>query len=162
MNDRGDHIRTLQGIEARVMEDVFVGRSWRIVGSVLTLVAATAAGAWWIEATQHSWVHAARTVSASTAASLLVAALASGAALRLRRYKWCCGAAYCGAFATVIGIGAFWWVGTGHVGIRVSWLVFADLATATLTLGWLATILTPVERSQPEMRTYFVHQRRYS
>lgn len=152
----------LQRIEARVLDDVFVGRAWSVLGGASTLVAATAAAAWWFEAAQYSWAHAAGTVSTSTTASLLVAALISGAALRLRRYRWCCGAAYCCALATVMGIGAVWWVGTGHIGMRVSWLVLADLATVTLAFGWLNAILTPVERSQPEMRTHHVYGERNS
>jgi hypothetical protein len=54
--------------------------------------------------------------------------------------------------AAVIGIGAFWWVRTARTGTGLSWLVVADVATVTLTLGWLAVIVTPIERSQPDMR----------
>jgi len=76
----------------------------------------------------------------------------SALALWRRRYGWCCAAAYCGAVTTVIGMGSFWWVRTGHVGIGIAWLLVADVAVIMMTGGWLTVIITPVERSQPQMR----------
>jgi hypothetical protein len=59
--------------------------------------------------------------------------------------------------AAVIGIGVFWWVRTGQAEIGLLWLIVADLVAVTLTVGWMAVILTPIEHSQPDMRRRFVH-----
>ena len=147
---------TLQMIENRVLEEVWIARVWRAVGGALAVALAGAALAWWPEAMGQESPHGANVVPTVTVALALVTSTVSALALRLRRYRWCCAAAYCCGLAAVIGIGAFWWVRTGHLGIGLSWLVLADLAAVTLTLGWIAVIVTPVERSQPDMRRRFV------
>jgi hypothetical protein len=150
------HQRTLKTIENRVLEEVWIGRVWRVVGGALATALAGTALACWLEAMGQESPHAANRVPTVTVVGLVVASAVSARALRLRRYRWCCAAAYCCGLAAVIGIGAFWWVRTGHAGIGLSWLVLADLAEVPLTLGWLAVIVTPIERNQPDMRRRFV------
>ena len=52
----------------------------------------------------------------------------------------------------MFGIGAFWWVRTGRPDAPLTWLLLADIAVVVLTALWLAVIVTPIERSQPDMR----------
>jgi hypothetical protein len=151
------HRRALRTIENRVLEEVSIQRAWRAVGSALAVVLACAASVWWLEVIGRESPHAAKTVSGVGVGALLVASVISAVALRLRRYRWCCIAANCGGLAAVIGIGVFWWVRTGQAEIGLLWLVVADLVTVTLTVGWIAVILTPIEHSQPDMRRRFVH-----
>jgi hypothetical protein len=154
------HQRTLQKLETRVLEEIWIGRVWRAVGGALAVALAGTALAWWLEAMGHESPHGANRVPAVTVVLAVVTSVVSAVALRLRRYRWCCAAAYSCALAAMIGIGAFWWVRTGHAGIGLSWLMLADLAAVTLTLGWIAMIVTPVERSQPDMRRQFVRRQR--
>jgi hypothetical protein len=146
----------LKAIESRVLEEVSIGRFWRTTGGVLAVALAATALVWWIEAMGQESPHGANRIPTATVALALVTSTISALALRLRRYRWCCAAAYCCGLAAVIGIGAFWWVRTGHVGIGLSWLVLADLAAVSLTLGWVAVIVIPIERSQPDMSRRFV------
>jgi hypothetical protein len=127
------------------------------VGGVLAVVVAGAALAWWLEVIDRGLPHAANIVSGVAVGALLVASAVSALALRLRLFRWCCTAAYCGGLAAVIGIGVVWWVRTGQAGIALLWLVVADLATVTLTVGWFAVIVTPIECSQPDMRSRLAH-----
>lgn len=136
--------RMLDDIEHRVLEEVWLGRrrsvtGWALVGSVFATVML-----WRIDAAGH--VPTVATVILSTAAS------ASGLALARRRYRWCCVAAYSCGLASVFGIGAFWWVRTGRPNAPLTWLMLADIAILVLTALWLAVIVTPIERSQPDMR----------
>lgn len=123
--------------------------AWRATGAALALALAAMASVWWFEALAKA---SPRGIPAVAVVALVAASAVSACAIRLRRYRWCCAAAYCCGLAAVIGIGAFWWTRTGKTGIGLSWLVFADLITVTLTVGWLAVIVTPIERSQPDMR----------
>lgn len=146
------HQRTLQRIESRVLEEVLIGRAWCAAGVALAVALAGMASAWWLESTGHQSPHDANRVPTIAVLALVGASAVSARALRLRRYRWCCAAAYCCGLAAVIGIGTFWWVRTGSTQMGLSLLVPADLVTVTLTLGWLAVIVTPIERSQPDMR----------
>jgi len=153
-----EHLRTLQTIETQVLEEVSISRACRTIGSALAIGLAGLASIWWLDAAGHASPQPAKVVPTVAVAALGGASAVSTLALRLQRYRWCCAAAYCCGLAAVIGIGAFWWVRTGQTGIGLLWLVFGDLITVTLTLGWLAVIVTPIERSQPDMREQFVHR----
>ncbi|PRI15681.1 hypothetical protein B2J96_09510 [Mycobacterium shigaense] len=142
----------LQAIENQVLDEVSISRLRRAVVAALATALAAAASVWWLEETGKALPYAANRVPAAAAVALLGSAVISAAAVRLSRYRWCCAAAHGCGLAAVIGIGAFWWVRTGPTGIGLSWLVFADLTAVALTVGWLAIILTPIERSQPDMR----------
>ncbi|GBG36726.1 hypothetical protein [Mycobacterium montefiorense] len=144
--------RMLRRIENRVLEQVWIARARRGVGGALVVVLAIAAWAWWLEAVARGLSGAAIALPAAAVVFFVAASALSALALALRRFRWCCAAAYCCGLAAVIGIGAFWWARTGTLAIGVSWLVLADLTTLVLCAGWLAVILTPIERSQPDMR----------
>jgi hypothetical protein len=148
--------RMLQDIEHRVLEDVWLGRGRSAAGCALVAVLGTAVVAWWIDAVGF----ASNRMPTVAAAVLLLASGASGVALAVRRYRWCCAATYCCGLASVIGIGAFWWLRTGRSGAPMTWLVLADIAAVVLAIFWLAVIITPIERSQPDMRTPRVFERR--
>ena len=143
---------TLRIIEHRVLEEVWIGRLQRAAGSAFTVALAGTAAVWWLDVSGRSAPHGGNRVATVTVAVFMVASAVSGSALALRRYRWCCAAAYCCGLTAVIGIGAFWWLRTGRTGIELTWVVLADLAAMALTLGWLAVIVTPIERSQPDMR----------
>lgn len=136
--------RMLDDIEHRVLEEVWLGRrrsatGWTLVGTLSATVML-----WRIDATGH--------VPTVAAVMLLLASGASGLALTRRRYRWCCVAACSCGLASVFGIGAFWWVRTGRLDAPLTWLAIADIAVVLLTAQWLAVIVTPIERSQPDMR----------
>jgi len=154
------HERVLRAIENRVLEDVRISTRWRVVGGAVAVIVAAMAIAWWIEAIAQGSPHAANPVPAIAVAALVIASVVSVLALGLQRYRWCCAASYGCGLGAVAGIGAFWWVRTGRAGIGLQWLVLADLAAVILTLGWLAVIVTPIERSQPDMRRCSVCRQR--
>lgn len=136
--------RMLDDIEHRVLEEVWLGRrrsaiGWALVGSLFATVML-----WRIDVA--GYVPTVAVVMLSTASVL------SGLALALRRYRWCCVAAYSCGLASVFGIGAFWWVRTGRPDAPLTWLTLADVAVVVLTVHWLAVIVTPIERSQPDIR----------
>lgn len=141
--------RMLQDIEHRVLEEVWLGRGRSIMGCALVVMLSATTVLWWIDATDDS----SHRVPTITTVMLLVASAASGLALALRRYRWCCAAAYCCGLASVFGIGALWWLRTGRPGAPLTWLVLADIAIVVLTILWLTLIITPIQCSQPDMRT---------
>ncbi|OBC08452.1 hypothetical protein A5784_07330 [Mycobacterium sp. 852013-50091_SCH5140682] len=140
---------TLRTIEGRVLDEVWMGRSRFAGGVAAVLVLAVSAVTWWCLGD----TGAAQGVPAVSLVMFALAGAASSVALARRRYRWCCAAAYFSGLATVIGVGALWWLRTGHHGTGLAWLVAADLAVAALTGHWLTLVFTPIERSQPDMRT---------
>ena len=151
-SDLDSHQRTLRRIENRVLDDVLIGRARRAAGVALTAGMAGMASVWWRELIGHQSPHASTRIPAIAVLALVGASVVSFLALRLRRYRWCCAAAYSCGLAAVIGIGAFWWVRTGPTRLELSWLVLADLVAMTLAVGWLALVVSPIERTQPDMR----------
>ncbi|ORA28874.1 hypothetical protein BST13_27750 [Mycobacterium aquaticum] len=140
---------TLRTIEGRVLDEVWMGR-WRFAAGVLAvLVLVVGAVTWWFLAD----TGAAHSVPMVGLVMFALAAVASAAALLRRRYRWCCAAAYFSGLATVVGVGALWWLRTGHHATGLAWLVAADLAVMALAGHWLTLVFTPIERSQPDMRT---------
>lgn len=103
---------------------------------------------------EEMWLGRTRSIVATVAVTTLpMASAASGFALVRHRYRWCCAAAYCTALASVVGTGVFWWLRTGQSGAPLMLLTLADVAVVTLTIFWMTVIVTPVDRSQPDMRT---------
>lgn len=144
--------RMLQDIESRVLEEVWLGPVHSAVGGALAAMLCTTSVVWRIDALGH--------VPTVAAAMLLLASAISGLALARRRYRWCFAAAYSCGLASVFGIGAFWWLRTGRPGAALTWLMLADMAVVVLTILWLTVIITPIERSQPDMRSPGPLQRR--
>ena len=146
----------LRQIGRRVLDDVWMSGRARAftLGAVATLGGGALNG--WLDTaakataqTQTVWIS-----QAAIGLFVLTAALSS-AAVGLRRFRWCCAAAYLGGIATVTGLGMVWWHQTAPSGRSAgpsAWMVIGVLACATLTVIWLSVILTPLERSQPDIR----------
>lgn len=142
----------LRKISRRVLEDVWIGIRVRafLVAVVATLVGTAIVG--WLQLAARdttSWI------SCGAVALFGLAASASSLAVGLRRFRWCCAAAYISGMATVVGWGMVWWYRTAPPGRSMgtsAWMVLGVLAATVLTLTWLGVILTPSERSQPDMR----------
>ncbi|MGJ6126727.1 hypothetical protein QN239_29530 [Mycolicibacterium sp. Y3] len=144
--------RTLAGIESRVLDDIWLGPGRVAAQGFLTLMLAVSATMWWFNTIGGHSSHGLNRVPSITIFVLFAAAVVSAFALRLQRFRGVCAAAYAGGLAAVIGIGAFWWLRTGRPGASLGWLTIADIAAVLLTAGWMLVIVTPIERSQPEMR----------
>lgn len=144
---------TLRAIELQVLEDVWMSPSRRRFVLAVTLVLGMAAVGRWSNLGAHAspTLHV-DAVAPATAAMFLLACLISAVALRRRYFRWCCAAAYTAALSTVTGLAALWWHQTADGSDPLVWTLIAVLASATLAITWLATILTPLEDSQPDMR----------
>nr|WP_325503319.1 hypothetical protein [Mycobacterium sp.] len=148
-----DHIEAvLRKIGRRVLEDVWKSGRARAfaVMAMATLVGVTIVG--WLglaaEATT-SWL------SCIAITLFGLTALVSSVAVCRLRFRWCCAAAYVSAIAAVAGLGMVWWHRTAPPGSSSgpsAWMVIGVLTAAILNLAWLSVILTPSERSQPDMR----------
>ncbi|MUM17600.1 hypothetical protein FZI91_15630 [Mycobacterium sp. CBMA271] len=145
---------TLRAIELQVLEDVWMSPARRRTALAATVVLGVAAVGRWSNLGAHAnpTLHVDAVVP-GTAIMFLVACVVSAVALRRRYFRWCCAAAYTAALSTVISLAALWWHQTADGSDPVAWTLAASLAAITLTITWLATILTPLEDSQPEMRT---------
>ena len=144
----------LAGIESRVLDEVWVG-AWRSAVCWLTsVILVLAALMWWHDVAGYVAVRGSNRVPLVGLVALMIAAAMSAWALRLRSFRACCVAACTCGLAAVFGVGAFWWLHTGRPGAPSSWLLVADAAVIILTIGWLSVVLTPMERSQPQMRAY--------
>lgn len=152
--------RTLRGVEDRVLQEIWFGvvRAGAMGALCLWVVATSAL--WWVDFNEHPPPHITARVSGATLVVLGIASVTSVEALGVRRFRWCCAAAYCCRLASVIGIGAFWWLRTGPSRVTSTWLVAADVAMVMLCACWLALIITPVERSHPDMRIARSHSGR--
>ncbi|ALR11818.1 hypothetical protein MYCSP_10570 [Mycobacteroides saopaulense] len=144
---------TLRAIERGVLEDVWMSRPRQWTALLAALVLGVAAVSRWSNLGAHDSpsLHVDAVVPA-TSTMFLVACMVSLVALRRRRFRWCCAAAYTAALGTVTSLAALWWHQTADGSDPLVWTLLAALALATLTMTWLATILTPLEDSQPDMR----------
>ncbi|NGX07901.1 hypothetical protein BKG76_22560 [Mycobacteroides franklinii] len=144
---------TLRAIERGVLEDVWMSRPRRWTALLAATVLGVAAVSRWSNLGAHARpsLHVDAVVP-GTSIMFLVACVVSLVALRRRRFRWCCAAAYAAALSTVISLAALWWHQTAGGSDPLVWTLMAALAAATLTVTWLATILTPLEDSQPDMR----------
>lgn len=146
----------LRKIGRRVFEDVWMSGRVRAftLAVVATLVGTAMIG--WLNLTAKA--NAQTTTSWISCVALALFALAasvSSLAVCLLRFRWCCAAAYISGIATVVGLGMVWWHQTAPPGSSPrpsAWMVIGVLAATVLTLTWLGVILTPSERSQPDMR----------
>ena len=147
----------LRQISRRVLEDVWI--SGRVRAFTLGAIATLGGGVLWgwlssrphtAAQTQTAWV------SQLTLGAFTLAAVLSSAAIGLRRFRWCCAAAYVTGIATVLGLGTVWWHQTAPLGRSAgpaAWMFVGVLSCATLTAVWLIVIVTPLERSQPDLRS---------
>ncbi len=147
-------VRELEAIEHRVLDDIWIGPRRRAIHATLIVVLAASTVMWWSGAAGEQSAHGSNRIPTVTAGILTLAAIASMAALAIRRFRMCCAAAYVCGLAAVFGIGAFWWLHTGRPGAPLTWLAIADVVTVLLAMAWVAVAATPIERSQPEMRAH--------
>jgi hypothetical protein len=145
---------TLRAIERGVLEDVWMSRSRRWTALLATIILGVAAASRWsnLGAQVSPTLHVDAVVP-GTSIMFLAACVISLIALRRGHFRWCCAAAYTAALSTVTSLAALWWHQTADGSDPLVWTLLAALAAATLTVIWLATILTPLEDSQPDMRT---------
>lgn len=144
---------TLRAIERGVLEDVWMSRPRHWAALLAAVALGVAALGRWSNLGAHASpsLHVDAVVPA-TSVMFLVACAVSLIALRRRRFRWCCAAAYTAALSTVTSLAALWWHQTAVGSDPLVWTLLAALSSATLTLTWLATILAPLEDSQPDMR----------
>jgi hypothetical protein len=146
---------TLRGIERRVLQEIKITRAWRIAATWAVGVLAVAAVArWWSAGAIHPVAHGGGAVLPATTAVLLLAAFLSAVALRKRRFRWCCAAVIICWVGSVTGMAALWWHRTTPAPDPLVWTVLCTVAVVVLTVTWLVVLLTPVERSQPDMRVW--------
>ena len=81
-----------------------------------------------------------------------LAAATSATALWRKRFRVCCVALYLSGVATAAGFGAVWWCQTSPARVAVWWPLAGFVAAAVLAVCWLGVALTPLDRSQPDMR----------
>lgn len=142
----------LRKISHRVLEDVWMSARVRALLAALAVTLIGAAVTGWLGLAGQaatSWISYAAIVLFGLAAS------ASSLAVGLRRFRWCCAAAYLSGLATVAGWAMVWWHRTapsGTVPRPCGWMVIGVVAVTALAVTWLGVILTPAERSQPDMR----------
>lgn len=139
----------LRRIGRSVLEDVWIGRraTLAILVAVVTLGADAATG--WLAAEHSVWI------SRVAIGLFTLTATLSAVALWRRRFRWCCAAAYAGGLSTVVGFAVVWWHQTAPQSLTAgpsAWMTIGVLCAAGLTAGWLRLILTPLERSQPDIR----------
>lgn len=139
---------TLRSIENRVMGEVWLGPARRRAGRVFAAALGVAAVISVIEAHQRS-----HGIALTAGVLFLSGAFISLAALRVQRFGWACAAVYVCGVATVAGVGAFWWYRTGQVDSMPLITLFGSIVSAVLTVGWLTVLMTPIQRSQPDMRS---------
>jgi hypothetical protein len=143
----------LRRIWQRVLEDVWMTRRVQVITLLVIAIMVCAAATGWAD------VDAGPTARipiclVAIAMSLLTAAVSTLAVL-IRRFRWCCAAAYAGGLSTVTGVGVVWWHQSApptQTHGPVAWMVIGVLCSAWLTATWLTVIVTPLGRSQPDIR----------
>lgn len=146
----------LRRIGRRVFDDVWISRRVRVFAAVLVAVLAGSAVFGWADAHQRHLTATPGVAVSAVALTLFTATtVLSSIALLRCRFRWCTAAAYGGGLGTVAGLGVVWWHQTtpntecpGPSG----WMVVGVLCSAALTVTWLRVILTPLEKSQPDIR----------
>lgn len=140
--------RILHQIEQRVLDEVWLSRSRRASGALITAILVVATATWWWDA-----IRSVSSTIPNVVASLLInAAGMSIVGLATNSYRYCCGAAYSCGLADVVGVGAIWWLRTGQQAAPLWSLVLGCGTSVLMTIGWLSVVMTPAERSQPDMR----------
>lgn len=157
VHTRNDELDAMcRRIERQVFEDVWIGRRrTRLTGvTVAILVAAATAG--WSDVHTRAADGTPGIAICSVALVLFTATAAlTSIALMHSTFRRCTVAAYGGGLGTVVGLGVLWWHQTTPYASCPGpgpWMVAGFLSSAALTLLWLTAILTPLERSQPDLR----------
>jgi hypothetical protein len=144
---------TLRRIWQRVLDDIWISRPARLITVVVVIISVCAAATGWADV--NAGPTARMPICLVAAAMSLLTAAASSLAVLLRRFRWCCVAAYAGGLSTVTGMGVVWWhqsAPPAQTHGPAAWMVIGVLCSAWLTATWLRVIITPLERSQPDIR----------
>lgn len=136
---RHESIRlALAGIERRVLDEVWIGRRRGAGYAALAILLLASTGAWCIDVVGEVAGPGSYRVPVIGTLAHVVAAGASVLAVKARRFRECCAAAYACGLSSVIGIGALWWLRTGRTDAPMAWLLVADTTAVLLTVGWLS------------------------
>ncbi len=146
----------LRAIERRVLDDIWMSRRRRFVTAVLIACLATAAALGWADVHARAAAGTPGIAGCAVALTLFTStAVMSSIALLRSCFRWCTLAAYGGGIGTVVGVGVVWWHQTTPIaqspGPRL-WMAVGTLWSVALTVLWLQAVLTPLERSQPDLR----------
>jgi hypothetical protein len=144
---------TLRRVWQQVLDEVWISRSARVITIAVVAISICAAASGWADVNAGPTARIPICLVALT--MLLLTAVASSLAALLRRFRWCCAAAYTGGLSTATGVGVVWWHQSAppdQTHGPSSWMVIGVLCSAWLTATWLRVILTPLERSQPDIR----------
>ncbi|AQT82907.1 hypothetical protein B1R94_18015 [Mycolicibacterium litorale] len=139
----------LRRIGRSVLEDVWIGRRAALCMLIGVVVLGVDASTGWLAADHSVWI------SRVAIGLFTVTGALSSIALWRRRFRWCCAAAYAGGLSTVVGFAVVWWHQTAPQSLTPgpsAWMTVGVVCAAALTIGWLRLILTPLERSQPDIR----------
>lgn len=146
----------LRGIERRVLDDVWIDRRLRLFTVVVTACLATAAALGWADVHDRAAAGTPGVAGCAVALTLFTStAVMSSIALLRSCFRWCTLAAYGGGIGTVVGVGVVWWHQTTPIAQSPGpspWMAAGALCSAALTVLWLRAVLTPLERSQPDLR----------
>lgn len=138
----------LRAVERHVLEEVWLGTVQRATATAATTALGAAVLGHWLCALRP---HGGSFLQPATV-TFLVACVAALQALYVRRFRWCCVAMITSGLATVAGAGTYWWYQTAPVPTPSVWIAVSAAAAAVLTVAWLGVVLTPLEKSQPDMR----------
>ncbi len=143
-------------IERQVLDDVWISRRRVRATGVAVAVLTVAALLGWSDVHTRAMRATPGIAICSVALTLFTATAAlSSIALLRRQFRWCTGAAYGGGLGTAAGLGVVWWHQTtpsAQCPGPGPWMVAEVLSCAALTLLWLRAVLTPLDRSQPDLR----------
>lgn len=146
----------LRGIERQVLDDVWIDPRRRVFTAVVIAWLAAAATLGWADVHDRAATGTPGVAGCAVALSLFTAtAMVSSIALLRSTFRWCTLGAYGGGLGTVVGVGVVWWHQTTPIaqapGPRL-WMAAGVLCSVALALVWLRVIVTPLERSQPDLR----------
>lgn len=149
--------RTLQTIERRVLEDMWIGASARrTVAAAVAVLCVVAIAVW-----RHTRLLGNESVPNDVvpkvaAAAFFLAAATSLLALCRKRFRWCCAAAVLTGKSAATGFGALWWYHTVPNPEPSWWTLLGCVGATSMVVAWLSVILTPLNLSQPDMRARVV------
>ncbi len=146
----------LRRIGRRVLDDIWISRRVRVFTGAVGATLAGAAVFGWADVSDRSVTATPGIAICAVALTFftMTTALSSIALLRCR-FRWCTAAAYGGGLGMVVGFGVVWWHQTtpnAQCPGPCAWMVVGALCSVALTVTWLRVILTPIERSQPDIR----------
>lgn len=143
-------------IGRHVLDDIWISRRVRVFTGAVCATLAGAAVFGWADVSDRSVTAAPGIAICAVALTFFkMTTILSSIALLRCRFRWCTAAAYGGGLGMVVGVGVVWWhQTTPNTQCRgpCAWMMVGALCSLALTVTWLRVILTPIERSQPDIR----------